>query len=42
MDADERALARKVRKVNWLDLDLVDARLGIKFNLDNIDSLLYR
>ena len=41
MDADKQALARKVRKVNWLDLEPVDAPTGTKFDLDKTDSIWY-
>ena len=42
VDADERAPARKVRKVTWMDLEPVVAPAGTNFELDNIDSLWYR
>ena len=42
MDVDEHALMRKVRKVNWSDLESVEAPASTKLDLDNIDSLWYR
>ena len=39
VDVDEQAPTRKVRRVNWTDLELVDAPAGAEFDLDNIDSL---
>ena len=42
MDANERAPERKVRKVNWSNLEPMDAPAGTNFDLDNIDSLWYR
>ena len=42
VDANKCSLARKVRKMSWEDLELVDALAGTKFDLDNIDSLWYR
>ena len=42
VDADERALARKVRKVNWTDMEPVNAPAGTEFDLDNIDNLSYQ
>ena len=41
VDVDERAPARKVRKVNWSDLEPMDAPASAELDLDNIDSLWY-
>ena len=36
VDANEQAPIRKVRKVGWLELELVEALVGCEFGLDNL------